>query len=83
MTSERSECGDAHTWLPLNGDEIKELRAKTRDGRPPGAWVDSANRCEVCDAIEARVTWFGQAHQVPVAPKQAGGPLAVHWPARP
>ena len=83
MTSERSACGDAHRWVPLNDGEVKELRAQTREGRPPGAWLESANRCEECGAIEARVSWFGQVHQVTVAPKQAGGPPAVHWPARP
>jgi len=83
MTSERSVCGDVHRWLPFGDDEMKELRSKTRGDRPPGAWVESANRCEVCEEIEARVSWFGQMHQVPVAPKHAGGPMAVHWPARP
>lgn len=83
MTSERPGCGDGHRWVAFSGDEMKELRAKTRGDRPPGAWVESANRCEACEAIEARVSWFGQVHQVPVAPKQAGGPIAIHWPARP
>jgi hypothetical protein len=83
MTGDRSPCGDTHRWAPLSDGEVKELRAKTRDGRPPGAWLESASRCEVCEALEARISWFGQLHQVPVAPKQPGDPLAVHWPARP
>jgi hypothetical protein len=62
---------------------MSALRSSARSGRPPGAWIDSASRCERCGAIEARVSWFGQVHRVRVAPKEAGGPVAVHWPSRP
>ena len=81
MTNDQSECIDSHPWHALGDDEMKDLRSKTRAGRPPGAWVESATRCDVCGAVEARVSWFGQVHQVPVAPKEAGGPAVVHWPA--
>jgi hypothetical protein len=83
MTSDRSACGDAHTWEPFGDEELADLRSKTRSGRPPGAWVDGAVRCLRCGETEARISWFGQVHQVPVAPKQEGGPAVVHWPSRP
>jgi len=83
MTSEQSACGDTHTWRPFSDDEMKDLRSKARADRPPGAWVDSASRCERCGSTEARVSWFGQAHQVPVAPKEEGGQPVIHWPIRP
>jgi hypothetical protein len=82
MTSEATTCGDAHTWRPFSEEEMTALRSSARAGRPPGAWVDSASRCERCGSTEARVSWFGQVHQVPVAPKEEGGPALVHWPSR-
>lgn len=83
MTSDAAACGDGHLWQPFSDDEVKDLRVKARRDRPPGAWVESASRCERCGRIEARVSWFGQVHQVPVAPKQEGGPAVIHWPTRP
>jgi hypothetical protein len=83
MVSEQSPCGDGHIWQPFSDDELKALRSQARGDRPPGAWVDGAVRCERCGRTEARVSWFGQAHQVPLAPKQAGGPAVIHWPTRP
>jgi hypothetical protein len=62
---------------------MAELRSRTRSDRPPGAWIDSASICERCGKTEARISWFGQVQQVPVAPKQEGGPAVVHWPIRP
>jgi hypothetical protein len=82
MTNAEPACGDAHTWHPFSDEAMAALRSSARAGRPPGAWIDGANRCVRCGEVEARVSWFGQVHQVPVAPKEEGRPAVVHWPSR-
>jgi hypothetical protein len=83
MTSERGVCDGTHEWQPYSTDELKALRSQARADRPPGAWIDSASRCERCGRTEARVAWFGQVHEALIAPKPEGGPAVVHWPSRP
>ena len=80
MTNQ-AQCAE-HTWRTFTEDEMKELRTKTRSGRPPMAWVESAEQCETCGAVEASVSWYGQVHRVAYAPKTDGGPAVIHWPAR-
>jgi hypothetical protein len=75
------ECG-AHAWRSYTDEEMKALRSETRAGRPSGAWVEAAEQCENCGAIETSVSWWGQVHRVPFRPKVAGGPSLIHWPTR-
>ena len=39
-----------HTWRAYSDDEMKELRSKTRTGRPPMAWIEGAEQCEKAGA---------------------------------
>ena len=71
-----------HDWRVYTDDEMKELRSKTRTGRPPMAWVEAAAQCEKCGNIEATVSWYGQVHRVPYAAKTDGGTPVIHWPVR-
>ena len=80
MTTE--DCGDSHAWRAFTDDEVKELRSKARQGRPSMAWVEGAEQCERCGKIEAKVSWYGQVHRVPFAPKEPGGAPVVQWPTR-
>jgi hypothetical protein len=75
-----AEC--THEWRAYNEVEMKELRSKTRSGRPPMAWVEAAQQCEKCGSVEATVSWYGQVHRVAYAPKTADGPSVIHWPVR-
>lgn len=71
-----------HTWRSFNEDEVKDLRTKARQGRPPMAWVEGAEQCETCGRVEATVSWYGQAHRVPFASKTEGGQPVIQWPTR-
>ena len=71
-----------HAWRTFTEDEMKELRTKTRSGRPPMAWVEGAEQCEKCGTVEASVSWYGQVHRVPYAAKTEGGQAVIHWPTR-
>jgi hypothetical protein len=75
------ECTE-HAWRPYNEDEVKELRSKTRTGRPPMAWVEGADQCEKCGSVQATISWNGQVHHVPYAPKGASSTPVIHWPTR-
>lgn len=77
-----TEATCEHQWREYTEDEMKTLRSQSRQGRPSGAWVEGAAQCESCGAVEAKVSWWGQVHQVPFAPKQEGGPAVIHWPTR-
>ena len=79
MTNE-TQC--EHTWRTYTDDEMKELRSKTRTGRPPMAWVEAAEQCETCGSVEASISWYGQVHRVPYATKTPGGTAVIHWPTR-
>jgi hypothetical protein len=76
-----TDCAE-HAWRSFTEDEMKDLRSKSRAGRPPMAWVEEAEQCERCGRIEARVSWYGQAHRVPYAPKEAGQEPVIQWPTR-
>ncbi len=80
MTNE-AECTE-HAWRAYTDDEMKDLRSKTRSGRPPMAWVEEAEQCEKCGRIEAKVSWYGQIHRVPYAAKTPGGSPVIQWPTR-
>src|SRR2546423_497886 len=80
MTSE-AQCAE-HAWRTFTEDEMKDLRSKTRSGRPPMAWVEGAEQCEKCGTVEASVSWYGQVHRVPYAAKMEGGQAVIHWPTR-
>ena len=75
------ECAE-HAWKAYNEDEIKDLRSKTRAGRPPMAWVEAAEQCERCGTVEATVSWYGQVHRVAYAPKSEGASPVIQWPTR-
>ena len=62
-----SETQCEHTWRAYTDDEMKELRSKTRSGRPPMAWVEGAEQCGKCGSVEASISWYGQVHRVPYA----------------
>ena len=79
MTNE-TQC--EHTWRDYTDDEMKELRSKTRTGRPPMAWVEGAEQCQKCGGVEASISWYGQVHRVPYAAKTPGGAPVIHWPTR-
>jgi hypothetical protein len=80
MTNQ-AQCAE-HAWRTFTEDEMKELRTKTRSGRPPMAWVEGAEQCEKCGSVEASVSWYGQVHRVPYAAKTDGGTAVIHWPTR-
>ncbi|HEX5141296.1 MAG TPA: hypothetical protein VFX19_10150 [Dehalococcoidia bacterium] len=77
-----TETACDHAWRSYTDEEMTALRSQTRQGRPSGAWVEGAEQCEKCGAIEAKVSWWGQLHRVPFAPKQEGGAPVIHWPTR-
>ena len=79
---ESNGCDGAHTWRELSEDEVKEIRSKTRQGRPSGAWLEAAEQCEKCGQVQAKVSWWGQLHSVPYAPREAGGQPVIQWPTR-
>ena len=62
-----------HKWREYTEEEMTTLRSQTRQGRPSGAGVEGAEQCESCGAVQAKVSWWGQVHKVPFAPKQEGG----------
>src|SRR5688572_21947611 len=82
MTHQTTDCADGHAWRAYSDEEMTALRSQARTGRPPGAWVEGAEQCERCGRVEAKVTWFGQLHRVPFAPREAGGPSVIQWPTR-
>jgi hypothetical protein len=82
MTNQTQECTDGHAWRAYSDDEMKTLRSQARAGRPPGAWVEGAEQCERCSRVEAKVSWFGQLHRVPFAPRETGGQPVIQWPTR-
>ena len=73
-----SEC--AHAWRAYTEQEMTDLRRLARPGRPPMAWVESAEQCSACGRIEATVSWYGQVHRVLFGPKEAGSQPVIHWP---
>jgi hypothetical protein len=77
-----SNCGDAHAWRTYTDEEVSALRAQSRAGRPSGAWVEGADQCEKCGRVEAKVSWWGQVHRVPFAPREQGGQPVIQWPTR-
>jgi hypothetical protein len=44
-TSSTQAC-ETHAWRSFTEDEMKDLRSKSRAGRPPMAWVEEAEQCE-------------------------------------
>jgi hypothetical protein len=78
--SETATCD--HKWREYTDEEMTTLRSQTRQGRPSGAWVEGAEQCKSCGAVQAKVSWWGQVHKVPFAPKQEGGQPVIHWPTR-
>ena len=81
VANQGEECSE-HNWRAYTEDEMKELRTKTRSGRPPMAWVEAGEQCEKCGRVEVKVSWYGQLHRVPYAAKTPGGPVAIQWPTR-
>jgi len=83
MVSNQQECPEGeHVWRAYTEDEVKDLRSKARAGRPPMAWVENGEQCERCGRVEATVSWYGQVHRVPFAPKTEGAAAVIHWPTR-
>ena len=81
MTTAQNQC-DQHSWRAFTDDEVKDLRTRTRAGRPSGAWVENAEQCEKCGRVDAIISWWGQVHRVPYAPKTEGAPAVIQWPTR-
>jgi hypothetical protein len=63
--SNAEPCNE-HAWRAFSEDEVAELRAASRSGRPSGAWLEGAEQCESCGRTEAKVSQWGQIKRVPV-----------------
>ena len=46
MTTDSTQACESHAWRSFTEDEMKDLRSKSRAGRPPMAWVEEAEQCE-------------------------------------
>ena len=75
MTS-AEECTE-HQWRAYAEDELTQLRARSRSGRPSGAWLEGAEQCERCGTTEAMVSQWGQIKRVPVT--TSGTTVSVRW----
>ena len=64
MTNEATDCAE-HAWRTYTDDEMKDLRSKTRTGRPPMAWVEEAEQCEKCGRVEAKVSCTARSTACP------------------
>ena len=80
MSETQQDC-EAHVWRPYDDEEMKTLRSQAKTGRPSGAWLEAAEQCERCGSVEAKVSWWGQIHRVPVTAREGGQP-AIQWPTR-
>ena len=77
MTNE--PCASEHDWQAWSEEQVKTLRSQAKTGRPPGAWLESAEQCGRCGSLEAKVSWFGHLHRAAVELKPDGS-VVVRWP---